>query len=182
MSDPMITELVRPGNGVAVLGHGFAEAPTLADVPVRRIPSVYADPVAWLILAGVEQSIADCSEDIAAVADSVGHIVVSDVCTCHTMRDLANTIADGHLSPLRFSGANPGAICGLSCHVLRLRGPSATLSMRPADGLPAAVAIGRMWLRQRAAEFVVLSAHRLSEQGRHMVSSTIIGRDRSELV
>ncbi|WP_024802760.1 hypothetical protein [Nocardia sp. BMG51109] len=181
MPDTTITELLRPDGHLAVAGRGVAVAPGLDAVPRRRVPSVYADPLAWLVLDAVEQAIDDCADNLAAVKDSVGHIAVSDYCTTHTMLGIAATVADGHISPLRFSGANPGAVAGLSCQLLALCGPSTTLSMPPYAGLPTAVALARMWLRQGAAEYMIISTHHTGDQGHHTISSTVLGpRDRSE--
>ncbi|WP_460072574.1 coronafacic acid synthetase [Streptomyces sp. YKOK-I1] len=162
-----------------VLGEGVATAPDLSDARTPRRTSVYADPVSWLVLEAVERAVEAYGGDLRAARDGVGHIVVSDHCTAHTMRELAATIPAGRISPLRFSGANPGSVCGLSAQLLGFGGPSLTLSMPPEKGLPPAMAVARVWLAQGTATHVLVTTHRADASG-HRVTSTILRETQRE--
>lgn len=165
--------------GMRSVGEGVALATDLSAAPRRRT-SLYADPLSWLVLDAVEQAIAACGEDFAPAGTSakegVGHIAVSDQCTLHTMRQLAGAIGAGRVSPLRFSGANPGSICALPSQFLGFGGPTMTLSMPPEKGLPPAMAVARAWLRQGCATHVIVTAHRADASG-HRVTSAILTPD-----
>ncbi|BAI73721.1 coronafacic acid synthetase component (plasmid) [Azospirillum sp. B510] len=139
--------------------------------PSRRIPSLYADPLSWLVLEAVTDAVTAAGP---CLDRDLGHIVVSDVCTLHTMRGLAGAIPNGRMSPLRFSGANPGQICGFAMQLLQLRGPSLVLSMTPSQGRHPAMIVLRNWLRERTAAAVILSLHEW-DSDEHRVTSTIFG-------
>ncbi|MEI5519908.1 coronafacic acid synthetase [Streptomyces brasiliscabiei] len=165
---------------VKAVGEGVAVARDLSATPPKRKASLYADPLSWLVLDAVEQALGACG-GILTPADaparrSVGHIAVSDQCTTHTMRQLAAAIPSGRVSPLRFSGANPGSICGLPSQLLGLGGPTMTLSMPPEKGLPPALLVARAWLRQDSASHVIVTTHRADASGHH-VTSTILTSD-----
>ncbi|MGY4742899.1 coronafacic acid synthetase [Streptomyces sp. ATMOS53] len=166
--------------GMRVVGEGVAAAPDLSAAQPKRKASLYADPLSWLVLDAVEQALGACGGDFtpadASAKEAVGHIAVSDQCTTHTMRQLAEAIPAGRISPLRFSGANPGSICSLPCQLLGFSGPTMTLSMTPEKGLPPAMAVARAWLRQGSATHVIVTAHRADASG-HRVASTILTSD-----
>jgi hypothetical protein len=161
--------------GIEVVGRGVATAQDLSSVQPKRKASLYADPLSWLVFEAVERAVDEYGEKLLAAKGSVGHIAVSDHCTTHTIRELAAAIQAGRISPLRFSGANPGSICSLPCQLLGFNGPSLTLSMNPDNGLPPAVAIARVWLRQGSADYVLVTSHSASAPG-HRVTSTILRR------
>jgi hypothetical protein len=163
--------------GMTVVGEGLAAASDLSGPQPRRKASFYADPLSWLVFSAVEHAVDGCPEELLASPESVGHIVVSDRCTTHTMRETAAAIAVGRISPLRFSGANPGSVCSLPSQLLGFAGPSMTLSMPPEKGLAPAVTIARVWLRQRSAVHVLITSHRADESG-HRVTSTILRETR----
>lgn len=167
-----MTELDDDHKGLDVVGRGNAMAADLTGPGARRKASVYADPVSWLVLEAVERAVADCPELLAA-REAVGHVVVSDHCTLHSMRQLAEGIAAGRVSPLRFSGANPGLLCSLPCHIFGFNGPSITLSMPPERGVGPALAIARGWLCRLAATHVVLTSHHTDEEGHHIFSRVL---------
>lgn len=164
--------------GMAVVGQGVASAPDLSGVRPKQKVSLYADPVSWLVLEAVERAVGECDEDLLSARETVGHIAVSDQCTTHTMRGIAVAIPSGRVSPLRFSGANPGSICSLPCQLLGFSGPSMTLSMPPEKGLPIAVTIARVWLNQRSAAYALVTSHRADASG-HCITSTILRQERS---
>jgi 3-oxoacyl-(acyl-carrier-protein) synthase len=152
-------------------------------VPSRRITSTYADPLAWLVLYAAERAIDSAGNDPIRAREAVGHLFVSDFCTIHTMQDIAAASPGRHVSPLRFSGANPGVAGTLPCQLLGLSGPSMTLSMSPGTGLPTAVVIARAWLGQRTAEYIIITVHEVTAAGNHAVSSSVLGlRDHQSLL
>lgn len=172
-----MTALPEPlWEGLGVLGAGTARATTLGEVrPSRRTVSLYADPLSWLVLEAVERAMDDAKRPSLPERRDMGHLVVSDICTLHTMRELAGGIPDGRMSPLRFAGANPGQVCGLSSMLFGLNGPSMVLSMPPAEGVRPALTILRGWLSEALATAVILSLHHVDPMG-HNVSSTILSR------
>ncbi|GAA0598292.1 coronafacic acid synthetase component [Kribbella sandramycini] len=123
----------------------------------RRIPSMYVDQVAWLVLESIERVITE------PLPEDTGVLVLSTHATRDTMEQLAGMAQNGQISPLRFAGANPGAIAGLPCLRLGLRGPSLLLTSDPERSLPVAQVVARSWLRSGAASRVVLSVHRGDE-------------------
>lgn len=160
-------------SGLAIVGQGIVTTPDLSGLQPSQMVSVYADPVSWLVLEAVERAMGEGHEDLLAAREAVGHIAVSDHCTTHTMRGIAAAIPAGRISPLRFSGANPGSICSLPSQLLGFSGPSMTLSMPPEKGLPTAVAVARVWLRQRSAAYVLVTSHSAGAS-RHRITSTIL--------
>ena len=164
-------------SGMTVVGEGVATAPHLSNLRPKQTASVYADPVSWLVFDAVEHAVDGWAEELLSARETVGHIVVSDHCTTYTMRAIAAAIPQGRISPLRFSGANPGSVCGLTSQLLGFGGPSLTLSMPPEKGLPPAVTIARVWLRRRSAVHVLITSHSADESG-HRVISTILRETR----
>ena len=162
--------------GMVVVGEGVAAAPDLPGPRPKQKASAYADPLSWLVFSAVQQALDGCREELLTARESVGHIVVSDHCTLHTMLEIAAAIPSGRVSPLRFSGANPGSVCSLPSQLLGFSGPSLTLSMPPEKGLPSAVTITRRWLRQGSAVHVLITSHRADAPG-HRVTSTIFRED-----
>ncbi|MBV9022849.1 MAG: coronafacic acid synthetase [Streptomycetaceae bacterium] len=158
--------------GMAIVGQGVATAPDLSGLRPKRKASLYADPLSWLVLDAVEHAVDDCGEEFLSERESVGHIVVSDQCTIHTMREIAAAIPAGRISPLRFSGANPGSVCSLPSQLLGFSGPSMTLSMPAEKGLPFAKVLAGIWLGQHSAAHVLLTSHTAGAAG-HRVTSTI---------
>jgi hypothetical protein len=146
--------------GIAVVGEASVVTGTPAEFS-RNASSFFADPAAWLLVAAVEQALADCPEPVLAAPDEVGVIVVSDRCTLLTMDAIAATAARGLVSPLRFAGANPGVLAGLPCIVLGLRGPTLVLTMDPADGAGPATAVAASWLRAGQARHLLLAVYSL---------------------
>jgi len=169
-----MNEFARLGSwGMTLVGEGVATAADLSALPPKRKASLYADPLSWLVLEAVERAIDEHGEELLSAREAVGHVAVSDHCTSHTMRELAATIPAGHISPLRFSGANPGSICSLPAQFLGFSGPSMTLSMPPEKGLPPAVTIARLWLRQGSASHVLVTSHDVAASG-HRVTSRLL--------
>lgn len=160
-------------HGLTVVGQGLATASDLSGVRPRQKASLYADPLSWLVFEAVERAVADYGEELLSEREDVGHIVISDHCTTHTMGSIGAEIPRGRISPLRFSGANPGSICSLPSQFLGFSGPSMTLSMPPEKGSPTAVTIARSWLRQRSVAHVFVTTHS-TRASHHRVTSTIL--------
>jgi hypothetical protein len=139
----------------------------------RNSPSLFADPVAWLICAAFEAATGDNAAELAGAREDVGLIVISEFATTITMRSIAEGAGRGRVSPLRFAGANPAVLAGLACIRWGLRGPSLTLSMRPADGVAPAAAVARGLLSSGAASHVGLVAHAAGTE--HVAACVIVG-------
>jgi hypothetical protein len=153
MSERAVTS--RP---IAV-GYGEVTTESLAGSS-RNGPSLFADPVAWLMAAAVDAAAQDSGVDLTMVGDQVGMIAISDACTRDTMRGIAKATARGRVSPLKFAGANPGSVTGLPCIRQGFRGPTLTLSMPPADGTATAVSLAAAWLERNIARYVLIGTHR----------------------
>jgi Beta-ketoacyl synthase, N-terminal domain len=122
-------------------------------------PSMFADPVAWLVCAVAEEATGQCADVLARSRDDVGVLVVSEFATLTTMRSIAGSARRGRVSPLRFAGANPAVVAGLVCIRQGFRGPALTLSMPVATGVLAAAAVADGLLSSGAAGHLVLATH-----------------------
>lgn len=151
------------------MGHGTARAADPAAF-AHNSPSLFADPVAWLVSAAVEK----CAHLVAGAPDRVGVIAVSEFATLVTMRAIARTASKGRMSPLRFAGANPGALAGLTCLRWGFRGPAMTLSMNPVDGVDTALVLANGLLSSGAAEHMVLATHTVA--GEHTAHCVVVCR------
>jgi hypothetical protein len=143
------------------------------SVFARNGPSFFADPAAWLVTAAVAEALGTCTENVLAQADRTGMITVSRWCTEATMRAISRTARRGMVSPMRFAGANPGVMAGLSCITWKLRGPSLVLAADPAAALPAAAAVAASWLELGHAEYVLVAVHQVRRDG-HAVRCAIV--------
>jgi hypothetical protein len=139
----------------------------------RNGPSLFADPVAWLVAAAAAAALAACSGDVLSEPDEVGVIAVSSGCTARTMRAIAGTAGGGLVSPLRFAGAIPGVLAGLVCIRWKLRGPTLTFSMDPVAGIDVAATVAGAWLSRGQARHVLVAAHRI-EDGHHMARCVVV--------
>ncbi|GAB3838675.1 beta-ketoacyl synthase N-terminal-like domain-containing protein [Kribbella italica] len=138
----------------------------------RRIPSLYVDPVAWLLLESAERAIGNNLDDVRG---EVAVLVVSTYATLDTMAGIAGTATSGRVSPLRFAGASPGGAASLTCLVHGFRGPSLLLTSGPESSWPVAVTMARSWLRTGAAVRVILSVHTVDAEAGHQVRSVVVG-------
>lgn len=143
----------------------------------RQRPSFYADPASWLILQAFEQALEQCSQDFLARPEQIGLITLSETCTLHTMLEIEKTLGEGVISPLRFSGANPGAVGSLPSHFFGFSGPTLVLSMPPEDGLDLAATLAAGWLAVGDADFVAINRHWLTASG-HYAESTIFAHEK----
>jgi hypothetical protein len=142
--------------------------------PHRRIPSLYADPASWAVLAAVDELWAACPDEVQAPA-TTAMVLVSTHCTVDTMAGIARAVPGGRLSPLRFAGASAGGPISLVCMVHGLRGPTLVITTDPAEGLPAARTMARHWLRTGAASHVLVGVHDRDPLGGHEVQCVMVG-------
>lgn len=171
-----VDDLTAVPESFVVLGEGRVDRAEPAAR--RRIPSMYVDPVAWLVLEAVDEALVACADTVRQSPDDVAVILVSTHATRDTMAEIAAATPSGRLSPLRFAGASPGGAASLACVVHGFRGPSLLLTTELPHGWPAALTIARSWLRTGAARYVVLSAHTTDAQHGHRVRSVVLGADR----
>lgn len=165
----------RHVDGLTVVGRGIATAPASGEVRRRQRACLYADPASWLVLEAVQLALDDAGDDLTAAVEDVGHVTVSDQCTLSTIGSVAAAVETGRLSPLRFSGANPGSVGTLPSQILGFSGPTLTLSMPPRAGIPVALTIARAWLHRQQATYVLVTAHTCDSSG-HLVTSEILSR------
>jgi 3-oxoacyl-(acyl-carrier-protein) synthase len=102
----------------------------------------YADPSSWLLVEAIDR--AGFPGLVAGRSEHTAVVVVAPAGCPQAAADLARQSAAGQVSPIRYPAASPSASLGLCCIVFGLCGPTLTLTMRLADGVPRAV-----WLAQR---------------------------------
>ncbi|GGZ48761.1 hypothetical protein GCM10010387_48920 [Streptomyces inusitatus] len=150
----------------------------MAEGPVRRTVSSYADPVALLVSDTVAEVLAllpeTDTEPGTGTGTSTGVLTVSETGTLHTMRTLAAGLGRGRISPLRFAGAGPGSLAGLACIVHGLRGPSLVLTMPPTAAEPLLVPLVHGWLTTGGCRQVVVNEHLTDAAGTHFVRSRVV--------
>jgi len=156
---PDAAHLVAAGLGAADTADpaGFA----------RNVPSFYADPAAWLVATAAERALDSCAVAVRDDPDRIGVVAVSPGCSAATLAVIARSTARGAVSPLRFAGASPGVLAGLTCIRRGLRGPSLTVTMPAAGGIPVAAVVAAGWLRAGQAEYVLVAAHTIDGDGHH---------------
>ncbi|REF00407.1 polyketide synthase [Thermomonospora umbrina] len=137
--------------------------------------SFYADPIAWMILAAVTQTLADIAPD--PDPDTTALIVTSTATTLPTCQTIAVEARRGRIRPLRFAGANPGILAGLSCIRLGLRGPSMVLLGDPTGTARTAQALASQWQAQGQARLVMVVDHRQTSAGHRVTCRRVAGED-----
>ncbi len=138
----------------------------------RNARSFFADVAGWMVNAAVSGALTG-ADDVLSEPDEVALIAVSDRCSAATMATIAAGSVQGVVSPLRFAGSSPGILAGLPCIRWKLRGPSLTLTMPPAEGLPVAGILAGAWLRTGQARYVVLATYTV-EDGRHVARCWVV--------
>jgi hypothetical protein len=133
-----------------------------SDIKVRNRPSFYATPVAWAVANFTQLLIGD---EGGIVPHQTGMIVVSDECSLSTIRELSRTAAQGNISPLRFAGASPSIVAGLSALEQGIRGPTVSLTMPPEHAADAIVSMIKYWIGYSNLVSVIVIAH--YKQGEH---------------
>ncbi|MFC0708230.1 coronafacic acid synthetase [Azorhizophilus paspali] len=168
-----MTDLDWTAYHLVALGQAESRAALGSATGAAQKTSAYADPLSWLVFEAVERALDSCRDAVLTACQTVGHIVVSDICTLHTMQHIARDLGRNRLSPLRFSGACPGLVCSLPGQLLRFSGPSLVLSMPPQDGLAPAALLAQDWLENGAASHVLVSAHD-TDGTQHRVRCTLL--------
>jgi hypothetical protein len=146
-------EAVRP------VGAGMVGVADPASVAANRA-SFYADPVAWLVDAAVGEAI-----PVDLEPEGVGVVVISDAPASPTTRQIAAGAARGRVSPLRFAGANPSILAGLTCIQRGFRGPAAVFLAKAEHTADVAVTTAADWLRRGHATHCALVVHRVDDAG-----------------
>ncbi|MFD7668967.1 beta-ketoacyl-[acyl-carrier-protein] synthase family protein [Streptomyces sp. NPDC059788] len=166
-----------PGPGrTTSIGHGAVTVDDPATCSANR-PSFYADPVAWLVTAAVEAALDESGrrEEVLAARNAVGVVVLTGTRPLPTSRLLAAQAADGRTSPLRFAGANPGILAGLTCIRWGLRGPSLVLAAAEDSAVDAALTVADAWLRSGHTRYVIGVRHQVRADGRHTAACAVLG-------
>ncbi|MEV6447954.1 hypothetical protein [Amycolatopsis sp. NPDC051716] len=158
---------------MALLAKGSATAKTLSDVRGSK-RSMFADPAAWLVAAAVEDAIEGMRAELTAAASEVGVICVSRHCTVHTISAIGRGVPDGRVSPMRFAGANPGAMSSLPCILFGFGGPTLVFTMDPEAAAPAVASVARAWLRDGSARYVLVCSHTAGAEG-HVTRCEVLG-------
>nr|WP_255431323.1 beta-ketoacyl synthase N-terminal-like domain-containing protein [Streptacidiphilus sp. PB12-B1b] len=158
-----------------VLGHGTRTVADLSTCSANR-PSFYADPLAWLVNAAVEDALEDCRDTLLADRDQVGVLVLTGDRPLPTAGLIAATVARGRVSPLRFAGGNPGILAGLSCIERGFRGPSLVLSAAEDATVATALALAEAWLQDGRARYVVCARHREEAEGEAQTVTCVVLR------
>ncbi|MEV6176192.1 hypothetical protein ACIHAR_04245 [Streptomyces sp. NPDC052016] len=142
----------------------------------RRIPGVYADPVAWLMAEAVAAALEDCGDAAPGRPEEVGVIGVSEHATRHTLRALADAVPRGRLSPMRFAGAGPGSLVGVICSAFGFHGPVSMLPMPLGAAVTPVRALCGDWLLgdPPGAAHVLVVTHTTTDEGKHRAQSLVV--------
>lgn len=145
----------------------------------RRIPRVYADPVAWLLAEAVGTALESCGEAAPANPRDVGVIGVAAHPTAVTLRSVSEAAGRGAVSPMRFAAAGPGAPVGLICAAFGFQGPTMMLPMPIGDATAAVRTLLADWLTgpARMARHVIVVTHHTTDgdpAARHVATGTVI--------
>lgn len=148
-----------------------------ADTAARLGPAIgYTDPVAGLIVKAVRNALDQLTDaERSGDGTDVGVLVVSDVGTLHTMRQLAKAASSGRISPARFTGATPASLAGLVCIVFGFRGPSLVITDKPDAVRRTAAVLSHSWLLS-GCRYVLLCEHDATAADDHIVHATVVRR------
>lgn len=150
-----MTEAVRPVS----VGTVFVRDP--ASVAANRA-SFYADPVAWLVDAAVGKAVAATTD---LEPEDLGVVVITGALASATTRQVAGGAARGRVSPLRFAGANPSILAGLTCIQRGFRGPTAVFVAEVDRMADVAVTTAADWVHRGHATHCALVVHRMDNAG-----------------
>lgn len=140
------------------------------EIKSRNRPSFYATPLAWAVANFTQLLIED---EGGIVPHHTGMIVVSDECSLSTIRELSRMASQGTISPLRFAGASPSIVAGLSALEQGIRGPTVCLTMSPANATSAIVALINYWIKYSNIVSVIAIAHHKPGENRHIFKGLI---------
>ncbi|MDQ0580828.1 hypothetical protein [Streptomyces rishiriensis] len=161
--------------GAVLTGSALVEAADPGTVG-RRVPGVYADPVAWLMAAAVADALENCGDAAPNRPEEVGVVGVSERATRHTLRALAGTVPRGRISPMRFAGAGPGSLVGVVCSAFGFHGPVSMLPMPLAPAVPLTRALCGDWLLgdPPSAAHVLVVTHEVDDEGKHRAHCLVV--------
>jgi 3-oxoacyl-(acyl-carrier-protein) synthase len=174
-----------PARGSVAVASRLRSTHGLAGFSANR-PSFYADPLAWLVTAAIDDILRGLSAQSAVDPGEVGVVVVSSARSLPTAGLIAQSTARGRISPLRFAGGNPGILAGLACIQHGFRGPSMVLTAADAEDLDtvdAALALASSWLISGHARSVFCVRHiQVPNSAVHTVAAVLLrGRQDSDL-
>lgn len=161
--------------GATVTGAARVETDDPATVR-RRLPGVYADPVAWLMAEAVAAALEDCGAAAPDRPEDVGVVAVAEGATATTLGALAAAVPGGRISPMRFAGAGPGSPVGVLCSVFGFHGPVSMLAMPPAPAAPFTRALCGDWLLgdPPSAAHVLVVTHVMTDEGKHQAECLVV--------
>ncbi len=125
---------------------GYSNVDAIDQAEIRQLRGNsnvrFADKIAWIAAKSIQKA-----DTVMGVEPSnVGVIVICEYSTNATMLEIKKSRKNGIVSPLIFSGANPGSLAGLACILFGYRGPSLHLPMPSAIALPVALTTSSSWL------------------------------------
>jgi hypothetical protein len=162
---------------LSIVSRGEADAPQREQLDPRALAAVrYADPAAWVIATAVARALAPVKEQLATAGDQVGVVVTGAQGPVETITTVATAAREGFTSPLRFPAANPGSLAGVTCIAFGVRGPSLSLLLPPAEGVPLGLLLASAWIHRGVVPFVVLAACSRGESGRPVARSLLLAR------
>jgi hypothetical protein len=170
-----------PKSAPLIVGKGEARQPhpELFEPRLRTVVR-YADPAAWITAAAVSRAVVAIKEELAAVHDDMGVIVVSDEGPQETIQTLDEAAATGFSSPLRFPAGNPGSLAGVACILHGFRGPTMNFIMPTPSGVPVGLALAAGWLQRGVCASVVVAAcARPDEKGLYSRSMVLSAGNRA---
>jgi len=147
---------------LAGCGEADRHEPELFDTHIRAVIR-YADPVAWTIAAAIARATETNRGLLDAWRHDVAVVVVSDHGPTATMAQVHTNADAGFSSPLRYAAASPGSLAGVACIASGFRGPTLNFAMRPCDGIPVGLLVGRAWLHRGMARALVLASFAVSK-------------------
>lgn len=158
-SDPT-AGLPRPtAAGLHIVARAVIEAPCESAHAQRLRSKIrYADPSSWLLVEAIDRAgLPGLLAGQAGRGEATAVVVVAPAGCPQAAADLAHQARGGAVSPLRYPAAGPSASLGLACIVFGLCGPTLTLTMPLADGVPRAIWLAQRYLERRDAELAIVA-------------------------
>ncbi|PTL80869.1 coronafacic acid synthetase [Vitiosangium sp. GDMCC 1.1324] len=149
---------------LTVGGRGQASVGELGPrlTQVRRAVR-YADPSSWAMANAVAGAIAAFQRPLDF--NRVALVQLGLQGPSEAMAQVASSVEEGSVSPVRFPAASPSAAIALSCIAWGIRGPTLSLLQSLSQGLPVALALARGWLSRGQVEGVLLGSYHLPPGG-----------------
>lgn len=139
---------------------GGEVGPRLAQV--RRAVR-YADPSSWAMANAVDAALTASPRPLDTNRVALVNLGLQG--PSEAMAQVAGSVREGSVSPVRFPAASPSAAVALSCIAWGIRGPTLSLLQPLRQGLPVALALARGWLGRGQVEGVLLASFHLPEGG-----------------